>query len=49
MMWFIAGYLLAAAGFYGYISATATEEPYVGADELGLTYSQSTEDLRKAA
>ena len=49
MMWFLAGYLLVAAAFYGYISATATEDPYVGMDERGLTQPQSSEDLRKAA
>jgi hypothetical protein len=50
MMWFLSGYLLVAAAFYGYISATAAEDPYIGVDERGLTtYTQSTEDLRKAA
>jgi len=49
MMWFLAGYLLVAGAFYGYVSATATEEPYIGADERGLTFTQSTEDIRKAA
>jgi|GEM_PF-6245579 hypothetical protein len=48
MMWFIAGYLLVAAAFYGYITATATEDPYVGIEERGLT-TQSPEELRKAA
>lgn len=48
MAWFMAGYLLVAAAFYGYISATAVEEPYLGIDERGL-YSTTTEDLRKAA
>jgi hypothetical protein len=49
-MWFLAGYLLVAVAFYGYISSTATEDPSMGIDERsGITYTQSTEELRKAA
>ena len=49
MMWFLAGYLLIAGAFYCYISATAEEEPYIVVDERRSTYTQSTEDIRKAA
>jgi hypothetical protein len=49
MMWFLAGYLLVAAAFYGYISATAAEEPSIALEDRATTHSQSADDLRKAA
>jgi hypothetical protein len=50
MLWFLAGYLLVAAAFYGYVTVTAKEDPYLGIDEIGLTRTTiSSEELRKAA
>jgi hypothetical protein len=50
MLWFIAGYLMLATAFYGYITVTAKEDPYLGIDEVGLPKTtRSSDELRKAA
>jgi len=44
MLWFLSGYILAAAAFYTYITATAVEEP-----EPLSAYGEGTNPRRRTA
>ena len=50
-LWMVAGYVLAAIGFYSYIVATAQEEPQERAVVIDMNEWQRSRDesLRKAA
>lgn len=50
-LWMVAGYVLAAIGFYSYIIATAQEEPQERAVVIDMNEWQRSRDesLRKAA